>query len=216
MTGIVSLQDNRAEIYLPSGWCVPEAAVCANGADGDCVALRDSAGSCVTYEVFAQLLVARYRNYKKFEHLVGTIVVSGKPVTRHLAYAWIGNIAQMLVPVAEACRAAALSSNILSCANRSIRVKGAASRRLWVYEGRVEAQSVCAPFGSSHIIWFRATPDRLGAYARRELLGFKGILQALPSTGYDGFTQDAGVTIFGCWRQIERQARSWRGRPSIL
>jgi hypothetical protein len=161
----------------------------------------------MTYEAVAHIILARYRNYVPFERQAAEMMAAGQPVSRLLITTWMANIANALAPFAEAIRSAALNASILSCANRPIRTKSGGARRLWIYEGNAEILPAPATLRSFKLVWFRATPDRIGAYARRDLAGFKGILQASPTDGYDGFGNDAGITVFGCWRQIARQAQ---------
>lgn len=188
----------------PSGWTllndVDRDALCETNA---CLRTHEHSTVCATGRALAELIIARYRQGLSLQQVECALAEAGIAVNRTLLSAWGRQSAEALAPIAARIRAHGIATPFVTGANMSVTAKAGGRGRLWGYA----AEGVSEDAPGVRMIWFRVTPDRFGAYAKRELAGYVGLLQVPPHSGYDDALASGTMTKVGCWRHVARQAR---------
>jgi transposase len=157
------------------------------------------------YALQAALLVARYSYGLSLHELVRRETAAGQDASRKQLSSLIRRSTERLLPLAQAIRNHGLQAPLLTAANIAVPNRGGGTRRLWGYvsstgpseEGQARPYQTC---------WFQVTPDR-SIYAKTELRHYGGMVQASPSTGYEGAVEGTQATLIHCWGAVASRTR---------
>lgn len=155
----------------------------------------------------ADMIMARYGAGRSLHDLARSVSASGQSAKRQEISLHIRRAAEKLFPLAQMIRAQGLNFPVVSAANMSIDAKVGGGRRLWAYAATGNDMKLKGRVAAPQAIWFQVTPDRVGGYARKELLGYSGSLIAPFGTGYESVIQAGRCTSAGCWHQVATQAK---------
>lgn len=156
--------------------------------------------------LLAQVIVAKYADHCPLYRQAGIYRRSGVELDRATLAAWVGEVAHLLLPLAEAIGRYVRQGEKIHTDDTPVPVlepgRGKTrTARLWTYvRDDRPAASTDPP-----AVWYRYSEDRKAERPRLHLLGYAGILQADGYAGYEALYDSGQIREAACWAHARRK-----------
>ncbi len=156
--------------------------------------------------LLAQVVVSKYADHCPLYRQVGIYRRSGVELDRATLSNWVGEVARLVSPLADALGCYVLSAQKVHGDDTPLPVldpgRGKTkTARLWTYvRDDRPAGSVDPP-----AVWYRYSPDRKGIHPQTHLASFAGILQADGFAGYARLYEGGQIVEAACWAHARRK-----------